>query len=56
MGSDERHFNVSLIVRDKDSVRIGTTTFEERTAEGKSRTEVLLLTSGLTPLPQGQAD
>ena len=49
MGSDERHFNVSLIVRDKDSVRIETTTFEERTAEGKSRTEVLLFTSGLMP-------
>ena len=42
MGSDESHFNVSLIVRDK------VTTFEERREPKRDRTEVLLLTS-LTP-------
>ena len=46
MGSDERHFNVPLIVRDKVTRQCPqTTTFLKRQ---KSRTEVLLGTS-LTP-------
>ena len=39
MGSDENHFNVSLIVMDK------TTTFEEKGESKWIRTEVPLLTS-----------
>ena len=49
MGSDESHFNVSLIVRDKVTTRCPqTTTFEERGQPKRYRTEVLPLTS-LTP-------
>ena len=49
MGSDESHFNVSLIVRDKVTRRYPqTTTFEEKGKPKRIRTEVLLLTS-LTP-------
>ena len=46
MGSDESHFNVSLIVR--DSHKTVPTTFEEKGELKQIRTEVHLLTS-LTP-------
>ena len=46
MGSDESHFNVSLIVRDKITRQWPlTTTFEENGQPKRIRTEVLLLTS-----------
>ena len=46
MGSDESHFNVSLIVRDKVTGQCPQiTTFEERGQPKRNRTEVLLLTS-----------
>ena len=46
MGSDESHFDVSLIVRDKVTRQCSqTTTFEERGVPKQKRTEVLLLTS-----------
>ena len=49
MGSDERHFNVSLIVRHKVTrQRQQTTIFEEKGKPKRIRTEVPLLTS-LTP-------
>ena len=49
MGSDESHFNVSLIVRDKVTRQCPqTTTFEEKREPKRIRTEVFLLTS-LTP-------
>ena len=49
MGSDESHFNVSLIVKDKVTRQCPqTTTFEERGEPKCNRTEVLLLPS-LTP-------
>ena len=49
MGSDESHFNVSFIVRDKVTrQRPQTTTFEERGEPKRNRTEAALLTS-LTP-------
>ena len=49
MGSNDSHFNVSLIVRDKVTrQRPQTTTFEEKGEPKRIRTEVLLLTS-LTP-------
>ena len=49
MGSDESHFNVSLIVRDKFTRQCPqTTTFEEKGELKWYRTEVLPLTS-LTP-------
>ena len=49
MGSDESHFNVSLIVRDKVTRRCPqTTTFEEEGEPKRIRTEVPLPTS-LTP-------
>ena len=49
MGSDESHFNASLIVRDKVTRQSPlTTTFEEKGEPKQSRTEVPLLTS-LTP-------
>jgi len=49
MGSDESHFNVSLIVRDKVTRQCPqTTTFEQRGNPKRNRTEVLLLTI-LTP-------
>ena len=49
MGSDENHFNVSLIERDKVPRQCPqTTTFEEKGEPKRNRTEVLLLTS-LTP-------
>ena len=50
MGSDESHFNVSLIVRDKVTRQCSqTTTFAEEKGEPKRiRSEVPLLTS-LTP-------
>ena len=49
VGSDDIHFNVSLIVRDKVTRRCPqTTTFEEKGEPKQIRTEVLLLTS-LTP-------
>ena len=56
MGSDESHFNVLLIVRDKVARQCPqTTTFEEKGERPKRiRTEVPLLTSLLTTLPLGQ--
>ena len=46
MGSDESHFNVSLIVRDKAKRQCPqTTTFEEKGEPKRIRTEVPLLTS-----------
>ena len=49
MGSDESHFNVSLIVRDKTIKQCPqTTAFEEKGEPKPIRTEVPLLTS-LTP-------
>ena len=49
MGSDESHFNVSLIVSDKVTRQCPqTTTFEEKGEPKRIRTEVLPLTS-LTP-------
>ena len=49
MGSDESHFNVSLIVRDKVTRQCPqTTTFEEKGQPKQVRTEIPLLTS-LTP-------
>ena len=49
MGSDESHFNVSLIVRDKVTRQCPqATTFEEKGDPKRIRTEVPLLTS-LTP-------
>ena len=49
MGSDEGHFNVSLIVRDKVTRQCPkTTTFEEKGEPKRIRTEITLLTS-LTP-------
>ena len=51
MGSDESHFNVSLVVRDKVTrQRPQTTTFEEKGQLKRYRTEVLPLTS-LPPYP-----
>ena len=50
MGSDESHFNVSLIVRDKVTRPCPqTTTFEEKGEPKQHRTEVLPLTN--TSLP-----
>ena len=49
VGSNESHFNVSLIVRDKVTRQCPqTTTFEEKGEPKRMRTEVPLLTS-LTP-------
>ena len=49
MGSDESHFNVSIIVRDKVTRQYPqTTTFEEKGEPRRIRTDVPLLTS-LTP-------
>ena len=46
MGSDESHFNVSLIVRDKVTRQCPQTTiFEEKGEPKRYRTEVLPLTS-----------
>ena len=47
MGSDESHFNVSFIVRDKVTLRQcpQTTTFEEKGEPKRYRTAVLPLTS-----------
>ena len=46
MGSDESHFNVSLIVRNKVTRQCPqTTTFEQKGEPKRIRTEVLLLTS-----------
>ena len=46
MGSDENHFNVSLIVRDKVAGQCPqTTTFEEKGEPKQIRIEVPLLTS-----------
>ena len=46
MGSDESHFNGSLIVRDKVTRQCSqTTTFEEKGEPKRYRTEVLPLTS-----------
>ena len=49
MGSDESHFNLALMMRDKVTRQCPqTTTFEEKGKPKTIRTEVLLLTS-LTP-------
>ena len=54
VGSDESHFNVSLIVRDKVTRQCPqTTTFDEKGEPKRIRTEVRPLTS-LTALPLGQ--
>ena len=54
MGSDESHFNVSFIVRDKVTRQCPqTTTFEEKGEPKRYRTEVLPLTS-LTPYRQAK--
>ena len=54
MGSDESHFNVSLILRDKVTRQCPqTTTFEEKGEPTWIRTEVPLLTS-LTPYRQAK--
>ena len=54
MGSDESHFNVSLIARGKVTGQSPqTTTFEEKGQPKRNRTEVLVLTS-LTPVCQGK--
>ena len=46
MGSDESHFNISLIVRDKVTRQCPETTiFEEKGEPKRIRTEVPLLTS-----------
>ena len=46
MGSDEGHFNVSLIVRDKVTRQCPqTTTFEEKGQPKRIRTKAPLLTS-----------
>ena len=46
MGSDESHFNVSLVVRDNVTRQYPqTTTFEEKEEPKRIRTEVLPLTS-----------
>ena len=51
LGSDENHFNVSLIVRGKVTRQCPQiTTFEEKGQPKRILTEVLLLTS-LTPYP-----
>ena len=53
-GSDESHFNVSLIVREKSHKTVSTDhTFQEKGEPKRYRTEVLPLTS-LTALPLGQ--
>ena len=48
MGSDESHFNVLFIVRDKVTVSTNHNLFEEKGEPKRNRAEVLLLTS-LTP-------
>ena len=54
MGSDESHFNVSLIVRDKVTRQCPEATiFEEKGEPKRYRTEVLPLTS-LTPYRQAK--
>ena len=55
MGSDESHFNDSLIVRDKAKIQCPQTTtfFEEKGEPKRTRTEVPLLTS-LTPYRQAK--
>ena len=53
MGSNENHFNASLIVRDKVTRQCPQTTdFEEKGKPKRNRAEVLLLTS-LKPLLTG---
>jgi len=55
MGSDESHFDVSLIVRVKVTGQCPqTTTFEEKGKPKQIRTEVLLLTSLSNALLLGQ--
>ena len=55
MGSEESHFNVSLVVRDKVTRRCPqTTTLEEKEEPKRIGTEVLLLTSLTNALPLGQ--
>ena len=50
MGSDERHFIVSLIVRDKVTRQCPqTTAFKEKGEPKQIRTEVPLFTSLITP-------
>ena len=45
IGSDESHFNVSLIVKDKVTRHCPQTTIEEKGEPKRYRTEVLPLTS-----------
>ena len=54
-GSDESHFNVSLIVRDKVTRQCPqTTTFEKKGEPKRIRTEVVPLTSLTNALPLSQ--
>ena len=54
-GSDESHFNVSLIVRDKGTRQCPqTTTFEKKREPKRIRTEVLLSVYQPNALPLGQ--
>ena len=54
MGSDESHFNVSIIVRDKVTRQCPeTTTFEEKGEPKRIRTDVPLLTSLTNALQLG---
>ena len=55
MGSDESHFNVSLIVKNKVIRQCPqTTTFEKKGQPKRYRTEVFPLTNQPTALPLGQ--
>ena len=55
MGSDESHFNVSVIVRDKVTRQCPQTTiFKEKEKPKQIRIEVPLLTSLTNALPLGQ--
>ena len=54
MGSDESHFNVSLIVRDKVTRQCPQTAAFEEKGERRIRTEVLLSAYQPNALPLGQ--
>ena len=57
MGSDESHFNISLIVKDKVTRQCPqTTTFEERGEPKRNRTEALLFTRLANAFPLGRTD
>ena len=55
MGSDESHFNISLIVRDKVTRQCPqTTSFQEKVEPKQIQTDVPLLTRLTNALPLGQ--